>query len=167
YFTCIQKDAKYMEDVNTSADELAYKVRDLIKPSDNAPIAGIITSCHLKPGEEGEADFLITWHLPAISFNRSENPWTKKMTVQGADTRYYANRFPDALSVAAYIEQHYPSLKSKTMLWKQTWYNSTLPWWFMERTFMNISTLATTTTHRFQSGRYYAWEGVGACPGNC
>ena len=32
---------------------------------------------------------------------------------------------------------------------------------------MNISTLATTTTHRFKSGRFYAWEGVGCCHGNC
>jgi hypothetical protein len=37
----------------------------------------------------------------------------------------------------------------------------------MERTFMNISTLATTTAHRFESGRFYAWEGVGCCEGTC
>lgn len=32
---------------------------------------------------------------------------------------------------------------------------------------MNISTMATTTSHRFASGRSWAWEGVGACEGNC
>jgi hypothetical protein len=27
--------------------------------------------------------------------------------------------------------------------------------------------MATTTAHRFQSGRFYAWEGVGCCEGTC
>ena len=53
------------------------------------------------------------------------------------------------------------------MLWQRTWYDSTLPWWFLERTLSNISAIASTSTHRFQSGRYYAWEGVGCCHGNC
>ena len=167
YFTCIQKDARYIEDVNTGADESAYKIRDLIEPTEKAPVAGVIISRHLEPGAAAELDFIISWHLPAVSFDRSENPRTKKMTVQGADTRYYVNRFPDARFVAGYIVQHYQSLKGETLRWKQTWYDSTLPWWFMERTFMNISALATTTTHRFRSGRYYAWEGVGCCHGSC
>jgi len=38
----------------------------------------------------------------------------------------------------------------------------------MERTlFKIISALATTTSHRFKTGRSWAWEGVGACEGNC
>lgn len=37
----------------------------------------------------------------------------------------------------------------------------------MERTFINIDTLATTNCHRFSSGRFWAWEGVGACGGTC
>ena len=89
------------------------------------------------------------------------------MTVTGADLHYYTTHFDSATSVAAYIAQNYKSLKHQTLLWKETWYDSTLPWWFLERTFLNISAIATTSTHRFQSGRYYAWEGIGCCHGNC
>jgi uncharacterized protein (DUF608 family) len=69
--------------------------------------------------------------------------------------------------VAAYVAANAQQLFSASRLWKKTWYDSSLPWWFMERTFLNISTLATTTAHRFESGRFYAWEGVGCCEGTC
>jgi uncharacterized protein (DUF608 family) len=81
--------------------------------------------------------------------------------------RYYHNKFKSSGEVSVYIKENFKKLSSLTKLWKQTWYDSTLPWWFLERTFANISALATTTCHRFKSGRFYAWEGVGCCPGTC
>jgi len=164
-FASLDKSAVCIDDVSTSKDESAYKIKDMVHGSANSPIAGIITSYKLKPGEEGKADFIISWYTPNISFYSSPN--TQEMTVQSAEYHYYTTHFDNATAVAQYIAQKYQSLKSQTFLWKQTWYDSTLPWWFLERTFSNISTMATTTTHRFQSGRYYAWEGVGCCHGNC
>jgi non-lysosomal glucosylceramidase len=164
-FACLEKNAISIEDVNTSENKLAYKIKDLIKPTTNAPVAGIIIEYHLKADQEIKSEFIISWYMPNTSFYSDKN--IQEMTVQDADKHYYTTRFADANAVAAYIAQKYTSLKDKTMLWKQTWYDSTLPWWFLERTFSNISTMATTTTHRFQSGRYYAWEGVGCCHGNC
>jgi uncharacterized protein (DUF608 family) len=165
FFASIEKNAVCIDDVVKSADKSAYIIKDLIKGSEKSPIAGIITRHRLKPNQEAKADFIISWYTPNISFYNNGNP--QGMTVQDANLHYYTTHFDSALAVAAYIAQKYQSLKYQTLLWKETWYDSTLPWWFLERTFLNISTLATTTSHRFQSGRFYAWEGVGCCHGNC
>lgn len=101
--------------------------------------------------------FALTWHFP----NLTNIP---KIPSQG---RYYASRFDDATAVATYVAQHRKRLISDTLAWRDTWYDATLPYWFLDRTFHNVSTLATSTSHRFRDGRQWAWEGVGNCQGTC
>src|SRR6185437_1426710 len=81
--------------------------------------------------------------------------------------RHYANRFDSAVSVARYVADGGEALYSRTRLWCDTWYESTLPHWLLERTFINTSTLATSTAFRFADGRFYGSEGVGGGPGTC
>ncbi|WP_343743769.1 GH116 family glycosyl-hydrolase [Chitinophaga sp.] len=118
--------------------------------------AGVMVKYRLLPGKDIRTDFAIGWYFPNLSFK----------DIQGKG-RYYANHFSDAAAVVNYVREHHARLTGDSRLWKNTWYDASLPWWLMERTFMNISTLATTTAHRFQSGRFYAWEGVGSCEGTC
>jgi hypothetical protein len=65
------------------------------------------------------------------------------------------------------MQANFERLASQTLLWAATWKDATLPHWFLERTLMTIDTLATSNCHRFSSGRFWAWEGVGACHGTC
>lgn len=124
-------------------------------------IGSINGSLSIAAGQSASIDFIISWHTPNLVVGNG-----KKLPKED-EGRFYANQFNNAKSVAEYVGANFNMLSSKTMLWLQTWYDSTLPYWFLDRTFLNISTMATTTSHRFKSGRSWAWEGVGACAGNC
>ena len=164
-FATLAKNATCISDLSLKGDQLTPSIKDFITVSENMPIAAITTSHILKSHQEATADFIISWYTPNISFPDKQP--NQGMTVQGADFHFYTKDFSNATAVAEYIANKFTFLQQQTFLWKKTWYDSTLPWWFLERTFLNISTLATTTTHRFQSGRFYAWEGVGCCHGTC
>ena len=111
----------------------------------------------LAPGESKTATLLLAWHFPNLSIE-------KAFTNCG---RYYATKFPSAEAVAEYVADNFSRLESQTKLWRDTWYDSTLPFWFLDRTFLNTSILASSTCYRFANGRFYGWEGVGCCEGTC
>jgi non-lysosomal glucosylceramidase len=125
-------------------------------------VAGLKRSMTLQPGEEKTATYLIAWHFPNLTVRDGAH-----YLPAGEKGRYYANRFASAAAVADYVAEHFERLAAQTRLWHDTWYDSTLPYWFLDRTLANTSTLATSTCHRFKTGRFYAWEGVGCCEGTC
>ncbi|WP_298707226.1 GH116 family glycosyl-hydrolase [Chitinophaga sp.] len=114
----------------------------------------------LAPGAVLEAQFILTWH-----FN---HPLKKTSKVKDAEGGYrYATQFKSASSVANYLAENFAKLWGQTLRWHKTYYDSTLPHWFLERALLNIGTLATANTYRFASGRFWGWEGVNACEGTC
>lgn len=130
-------------------------------------IGGVSCRRSLGPSEKTTVVFAVAWHFAAYSggkvfFSTMENipNLTKKR-------RYYSRRFADSKAVIAYTAENLDRLANLTRLWTSTWYDSTLPVWFLDRTFLNTSTLATQTCHRFDDGRFYGWEGVDSCPGTC
>jgi non-lysosomal glucosylceramidase len=156
---CLHKNARintnYIAGQNSKILLTAHKATTR-KTVDEKLFGSITVSHELRPGKQVTTDFTISWFFPNLSF--------KGLKDKG---RYYSNQFTNALEVAAYIKQHFKKLSLKTKLFKKTWYDSSLPHWFLERTLSNITTLATTTCHRFDSGRFYGWEGVGCCAGTC
>jgi len=123
--------------------------------ADTDPIGRIGRKLSLAPGGSETVTFVLTWHFPNLTMAK----------LPGG--RFYATKFASALSVARYVADNFERLASQTRLWRDTWYDSTLPYWFLDRTFLNTSILATSTCYRFHDGRFYGWEGVGCCPGTC
>ena len=118
---------------------------------------GLSKNVSLLPGESKEVTFVISWYFPNLSADGNR--------FKG---RSYSKRFKDALEVSDDIVQKFEELKTKTTLFKNTFYdNSTLPYWFLNRTFANTSTLATETCYLLEDGRFWGWEGIGCCPGTC
>ena len=110
----------------------------------------------LDPGASVTVDFVLSWYFPNLA--KSGVP---------DKGRWYAEKFASALEVAAYLVKNFQRLTEQTRLWRDTWYDSTLPYWFLDRTQLNTSILATSTCYRFRTGRFWAWEGVGCCHGTC
>ncbi len=115
-------------------------------------------SLHLEPGQQKAVKFVVTWHFPNHQNQSVGN---------GQLGRWYATRFDSALAVTRYIAADFDRLAGDTRKWVETWYDSTLPYWLLDRTMTNTSTLATTTCHRLADGRFWAWEGIGCCYGTC
>lgn len=119
-------------------------------------IGAVGRTLRLRKGQSARVTFVLAWHFPNL-----ELPGLGKVG------RHYAARFDSARAVAGYVVDHFERLVSGTRLWRDTWYDSTLPYWFLDRTFLNASILATSTAFQFKNGRFYGWEGVGCCAGTC
>lgn len=115
-----------------------------------SPDAGLVSEFDLEPGEEKEVTFLLCWHF-----------------VGGEHGRMYANWFPDVSGVARHLQENLDGLTQATRLFRDTYFDSTLPHWLLARLMMPISTLATNTVQWRRNGRFWAWEGVGCCDGTC
>ncbi len=114
----------------------------------------------VQPGQRTTVTFVAAWHFP----NR---PWPVPGANRPPVGNYYTKRFQDAASVAEYVAQNFDRLAQPTRLWHDTWYDSTLPRWLLDRLFSTVSTLATSTCQWWENGRFWAWEGVGCCHGTC
>jgi uncharacterized protein (DUF608 family) len=108
-------------------------------------------------GGEATVTFVVAWHFPNLRLVGFKEPVG----------HHYATRFPDAPAVVRYVRDNLPRLDGDTRKWVQTWYDSSLPYWLLDRAMANTSTLATTTCYRMANGRMSSNEGVGCCPGTC
>lgn len=135
--------------------------------------AGVLQSksITLPPGKSTEIRFAVCWFFPNGHLG---SLFARNILRAGEQRNYYAKRYRDAAAVAADLAKRHDELVATTRLWRDTWYDSTLPTWFLDRTFFNASTLASTAAIRHHDagdpaldGRVYFWEGVYLGMGTC
>ncbi|GAB3667124.1 non-lysosomal glucosylceramidase [Echinicola sediminis] len=126
----------------------------------------------LYPGDQKTVSFMISWYFPNLHAKESgfHNIRNRENLRYG-----YSARFPSSKAVARHIHEHQADLLESTKKWNRTWYKSSLPKWFLNRTFVNTSILATTSCYLLDDitddphneGRFYAMEGVYLGHGTC
>ncbi len=128
------------------------------------PVSGVARSFTLAPGESKQIDFVVSWWFPYLRPLRGGFD-----SIEGIDNlnRHYENWFASASGVAAAIVRRRKQLLEGTRLWNKVWYDSTLPYWLLDRTFIPLCNLATQTCFWLDNGRFWAWEGVYCCAGTC
>jgi non-lysosomal glucosylceramidase len=163
------REMRYVADVGPKLDPDSVinslrRETNIAQKQDRSPLIGAAgQTVEIAPGKTATIDFLLTWWFPYYGHVSGEMGAVKNSSF----IRHYAGRFISANSVADYVSNHFKRLAGQTRLWNKTWYESTLPYWFLDRTFIPIDCLATQALHRFDNGRWWGWEGVDCCPGTC
>lgn len=129
------------------------------RPFDQNQVGALTAPFRLEPGETRSFTFAVAWHFP----NFELNDWGK---LQGTG-RWYATQYASVSAVVDKLASDGPDLVAAIDLWRQTYYDSTLPRWLLDRSIANLSALATATCFRFADGRFYGFEGVYSFPGTC
>ncbi len=144
--------AELREDVRSG---LSWEESAEFPLSERRTAAMAVRPVPLQPGEKKTFTFVLTWHFPnTVRPDREAG-------------HEYAARFSDAGAVADYVLEHRERLAADTRKWRDTWYDSTLPVWLLDRIFWPTTCLATGTVQWWKNDRFWAWEGVVCCEGTC
>lgn len=147
--------------------------------------ASILLDGHLGPGESRTYPILITWHFPNCYLREGGvAPGPNASVIDGqpgcrtvpADAPppwhpYYSTQWKDAREVAAYVEQNYASLRSRTVQFKDALFSSTFPAYVLDAVSANLAIVKAPTVLREANGNLWGWEGcspdAGCCHGSC
>ena len=123
----------------------------------------------LAPGESQTVSFAVSWCFPQVRYGVGFGRGAKA-TALGRN--HYATVWPTASRASGQLASRADELYATTKSWVDTWYDSTLPYWFLERTFISINCMQTQMAQRVfapgsETDHYNLEEGVRCCPGNC
>ena len=144
----------------------------------------ILLAGALAPGESRTYPILITWHFPNCYLQVGGAPLPEAQGAAGCRSfpdgessqsprwrSYYASIWHDAREIALYVEEHYASLRARTLAFKEALFSSTLPMYVLDAVSANLAILKSPTVLRLENGDLWGWEGcfpdAGCCHGSC
>jgi uncharacterized protein (DUF608 family) len=123
---------------------------------------------------------MMAWYAPDTNLKYGKDPEEVKeedCTDPGCSCKdpfykpWYSGKFKGIDEVVNYWKTNYIDLRKKSELFKNTFYNTTLPAEVIEAIAANLAILKSPTVLRQPDGKLWSWEGCndnsGCCAGSC
>jgi uncharacterized protein (DUF608 family) len=146
----------------------------------DAPGASLYVPVSVDPGETKTIRLMMVWYVPDTNMKYGQDPKEpdeKECTDPNCSCHdpfykpWYAGKFTNINEVANYWKTNYTDLLSKSELFSDTFYNSSLPPEVIEAIAANLTILKSPTVLRQRDGKLWSWEGCGdnsgCCAGSC
>jgi uncharacterized protein (DUF608 family) len=134
----------------------------------NAPMGSIAVKNTLKPGEEKNFRFLISWHFP------NRQTWDKpgfQKYIKATVGNYYTTKYTDSWDVITKTFPRLNELENSTKTFVNSIVDSDIPKEVKESSLFNLAHLRTQLAFRIKTGQLLGWEGLfddrGSCFGSC
>jgi len=141
----------------------------------------ILLAGKLAPGESRTYPIVVAWHFPNCYLQVGGTPLPDAQGADGCHSYpegtpprwrpFYASIWNDAREVALYVDEHYASLRARTVAFKDALFSSTLPTYVLDAVSANLAILKSPTVLRVENGDLWGWEGcfpdAGCCHGSC
>src|SRR5581483_11436859 len=128
----------------------------------------------LAPGQTRTIAVRLCWYAGQSHLRAGPDGSPDPFKVEPGQETYkpwYAGKYSDILAVIGDWNARYGDLRSRSALFSDTFYDSTLPPEVIEAVAANLTILKSPTVLRQTDGRLWSWEGssddFGSCAGSC
>jgi len=145
-----------------------------------SPGASIFVPLTIPAGETKTVRVMLAWYVPVTNLRFGKDPEGTPQAKGGEAAAecsspfyvpWYAGRFKSVEDVAEYWRLKYDPLREKSALFRDTFYDTTLPDAVVEAVAANLTILKSPTALRQVDGRLWCFEGCsddeGCCHGSC
>ncbi len=142
-----------------------------------SPGASLYVPFSVKPGGSKTIRLMVSWYVPLTNMQIGQDP-KDAPKYEGESccpspyyVPWYACHFKSIGEVAQYWRENYDRLRQQSVLFRNTFYDTTLPNEVVEAIAANLTILKSPTVLRQADGRLWCFEGCnddsGCCHGTC
>jgi len=142
-----------------------------------SPGASLFVPLTIPPGETRTVRVMLAWYVPVTDLHYGTDPEGAPKVEEASCCSspnyvpWYAGKFKSVEEIADYWRLKYDLLREKSAMFRDTFYDSTLPGEVVEAVAANLTILKSPTVLRQTDGRLWCFEGCsddrGCCHGSC